>query len=95
MRPEDHITLRTEEGDIVLYVSPDASLSFEIEAPGGRIDTEFGSGAGPTPEGKLNFEMGSQGSLVTLTARRGNVSISAHDREAGKEAPRWTSKKKS
>ncbi len=66
LRAEDVVKITVREGDITLYLQPDAGARIEATVPNGTLDSDF----------DLKAE---QGARVTLTALNGNIRIKKAD----------------
>jgi len=66
LRAEDAVKITVREGDITLYLQPDAGARIEATVPNGTLDSDFDLKA-------------DQGARVTLTALNGNIRIKKAD----------------
>lgn len=74
LREKDEINITVEKGDMVVYLSEEASVKIEGSAPNGDIFSEFELDQ-PTPSNKVSAEIGQNGAFLSLRASNGNIRI--------------------
>lgn len=75
-REQDHISIRVENGDIVLYLQPDVRAEIRAEAPGGTISGEFDF-EGEQPMSEIDVRLGGEeaSAKIYLRSRLGSIRI--------------------
>jgi hypothetical protein len=75
LRAEDEVLLTVKEGDLTVYLQPDASVRIEASASNGEITSEFDLGTVP-PAKKAAGAIGKAGGAsLSLTAFRGDIHL--------------------
>lgn len=75
LRAEDEVMLTVKEGDLTVYLQPDASARIEATASNGEITSEFEIGTA-LPAKKAAGSVGAAGGgTLSLTAFRGNIHL--------------------
>ena len=67
-REEDHISIRVENGDIVLFLQPDIRAEIRAEAPGGTISGEFDF-EGEQPLSEIDVRLGGEEAAAKIYLR--------------------------
>jgi hypothetical protein len=67
-REEDHISIRVENGDIVLFLQPDVRAEIRAEAPGGTISGEFDF-EGEHPLSEIDVRLGGEEAAAQIYLR--------------------------
>lgn len=73
LREEDEVNLQTREGDIELWLEPQAQATIQARAAEGRITSDFPTESEPGSE--LDFRLGEGKAMVSLSAVKGNIRL--------------------
>jgi len=75
-REEDHISIRVENGDIILSLQPDVRAEIRAEAPGGTISGDFDFGDEERPS-EIDVRLGGEetAAKIYLRSRMGSIYI--------------------
>jgi hypothetical protein len=74
-RPEDETKITVREGDVTLFLQPEANMALEIAAERGEIVSEFDLGQ-PMPAKKISARIGTPaGASVSVTVLDGSVRL--------------------
>jgi hypothetical protein len=75
VQPDDEIKVTVREGDITLFLQPEANIAIEAAALRGRFSSEFDPGR-PLTGRKIQTRIGkSEGATASLTTLSGNISL--------------------
>lgn len=74
VRPEDDVRIKTERGDIVLYLEPGVDAQIEANAPEGDISSEIDLKQ-PLPAKTVSVRLGEGKATILLSALDGNIKI--------------------
>lgn len=74
LRPQDSVRIRSESGDIVLLLEPEADARIMAEAPEGSVVSELDLGQ-PLPAKRVSAKLGGGQALIELTAAAGDIKI--------------------
>lgn len=74
IRPEDEVRIKTEQGDIVLYLEPGAGAQLEANAPEGDISSDIDLKQ-PLPAKTVSVRLGEGGASISLSALHGVIKI--------------------
>jgi hypothetical protein len=74
LRPGDSISIRVEQGDIVIYLEAGIAARFSLEAPAGNISSELEINQ-PLPAQKVSSTTGEGGISIELIALQGDITI--------------------
>jgi hypothetical protein len=75
LRSEDEVSLTVKDGDLTVYIQPEASVKIEAVASNGEITSEFELGQA-LPAKKITASIGKAGgSVLSLTAFRGDIHL--------------------
>ncbi len=74
VRPEDQVQIRSERGDILLCLEPEATAQIEANAPEGDISSDFDFNQA-LPAKTLSAKLGDGKASFRLTALHGNIKL--------------------
>ena len=75
VHPDDEIKITVQEGDITLFLQPEANIAIEAVAPTGRFSSEFDLGQ-PSTDRRIQTRIGkAEGATASLTTLNGNISL--------------------
>jgi len=74
IRPEDHVQIKSEKGDILLYLEPGVTAQVEANAPDGEISSDFDFNQA-LPAKTLSAKLGEGKASLVLTALHGDIKI--------------------
>jgi len=74
LRTEDEVRMTTRQGDITLYLQPEANASLEASARNGEVSSDFDLKQ-PLPAQKISAQLGVKGALISLSTLDGNIKI--------------------
>lgn len=79
LRPEDEISLSTEEGHITLRLQQGVSADLEVFVPNGKIFSAFAAGEEKGTADKISVKLGMGGARISMTALNGDIRIEMID----------------
>jgi hypothetical protein len=74
LREEDEIKITNKNGNIIVFLEPDANFSIDAKAPNGTIKCEFAEKEGKF-ERELKGKIGKGGAVLSLFSPNGNIEI--------------------
>jgi DUF4097 and DUF4098 domain-containing protein YvlB len=74
VRSEDEVRIKTEQGDIVLYLEPRVEAQLEANAPDGDISSEIDLKQ-PLPAKRASAKLGEGKATILLISLRGDIKI--------------------
>jgi hypothetical protein len=75
VHPDDEIKITVQEGDITLFLQPEANIAIEAAAVKGRFSSEFDLGQ-PSTDRRIQTRIGkAEGATASLTTLNGNISL--------------------
>jgi len=73
-RQEDLVTLKSDQGDITLYIQESIDANINAVFPRGEIDSEFDLGE-QKKENEIDLKLGKGGASIYITALNGNIEL--------------------
>jgi len=74
VRPEDQVQIKSEQGDILLYLEPGVTAQVEANAPDGNISSDFNLNQ-VLPAKAVSAKLGEGKASFVLTALHGDIKI--------------------
>jgi hypothetical protein len=74
IRPEDEVRIKTEQGDIMLYLEPGVEAQVEADAPDGEVSSDFDLKQ-PLPAKTVSVRLGEGKASILLSALHGVIKI--------------------